>query len=369
METRSMTRTCFRRKIFCLLTFLIVWSVDGFAISENVSAGVVATLAISGDNVALGVPVAQGAEATLNVPNSFNLGSTTGLSTGASVSSQSTPNTGIVNFLGNSVVTGTMGAVPGQVLDHITGGAGGTTATFNGTVSSVFIGFTGASTMTFNATTSGALNFNTFNGTAVLGAGVTYSGAATTTAPNTGALTLNGASSYVGAIGSAPFFLNQISLNGNASIVGPIASHNIVVGANTLSQVGAVSFPVSATMTVRALSDAAFGSINAPGSAINFTTALQVNMLVDPGVILSGVPLQVVTGSGPGSAPITVTSNNPGFTFTGLNPVGTGNVLIFPTTVPPVPTVPINNRAMLLLLAMLLGLSGVLAVSRRSRQP
>ena len=224
--------------------------------------------------------------------------------------------------------------------------------------------------MIFNANASGALHHNTFGGTVVLAAGVTFVGAATSTTANTGVWTLNSASSHIGAIGDPTFFVNQINLNANASSTGAIASENIVVGANTLTQVGAVTLPANAAMTVRALSDTAYGRINAPGAAINFTTGLQVNMLVDSGVILSGVPLQVVTGTsgifGPGSAPITVTSNNPGFTFTGLNTAGTGNVLIFPTAVPPVP---INSRAMLLLLAMLLGLSGVLAVSRRSRQP
>jgi hypothetical protein len=331
-----MTRMAFNKKILFLLAFIIVWSLNSSAVAATqiITGGTTAALGVSGDNVSL---IAQPPNAVLNVPAGFDLGSTNGLSTGDSVTSNPTPNNGLVNFSGNSTVTGMMG-VTGQVLNDITGGAAGTTVTFNGAVSTRAIDFTAASTMIFNANSSGALHYNTFDGTAILGSGVTFAGAATSTAANSGVLTLNNASQYIGAVGDATFFINQINLNANAGITGAIASQNIVLGANTLTQTGAVTFPVNAQITVRALSDAAYGRINAPGSAINFTNGLTVNMLVDDPVILSGVPLQVVTGTsgtfGPGSAPITVTSNNPRFTFTGLNPAGTGNVIIFPTIVP-----------------------------------
>src|ERR1700674_2057763 len=107
------------------------------AATEIIAGGTTATLAVSGDNAAL---VAQPPDATLIVPSGFNLGSSTGLPTGASVTSAATPNNGIVNFLGNSSVTGMMG-VTGQVLNDITGGAGGTTVIFNGAVSTRAIDF------------------------------------------------------------------------------------------------------------------------------------------------------------------------------------------------------------------------------------
>lgn len=330
-----MTRIGSSRILSLLLNFFIVWSLSNSAVAVQVITGGNSAIA-TGDFVTLTL---QPPDATLNVPNGVNLASDNGLSTGNSVTSTPTPNNGIVNFLGNSVVTGQMGII-GQVLNRITGGVAGTTVTFNGAVAATEIDFTAPSAMVFNANTSAALHYNTFNGAATIASGVTYTGAATSTAANTGVLNLNSASQYIGAVGDPTFFLSQINVNGNAGITGAIASQNIVLGPNTLTQVGSVTFPANASITVRALSDTVFGRINAPGSAINFTTGLQVNMLVDNTVILSGTPLQVVTGTsgtfGPSSAPITVTSNNVRFTFTGLNPAGTGNVLVFPTVVPAV---------------------------------
>lgn len=330
-----MTRIGSGRIWTLLFNFFIVWSLSNTAAAVQVVTGGSSAFA-NGDFVTLTL---QPPDATLNVLNGTNLASDNGLSSGNSVTSTPTPNNGIVNFLGNSVVTGQIGIV-GQVLNFIRGGVAGTTVTFNGAVAAREIDFTAASTMVFNANTSAALHYNTFNGTAVLAPGVTYTGAATSTAANTGILTLNSGSQYIGAVGTPTFFLRQINVNANAGITGAIASQNIILGANTLTQVGSVTFPANAAITVRALSDSVYGRINAPGSAINFTTGLQVNMLVDNTVILSGVPLQVVTGTsgtfGPSSAPITTTSNNARFSFIGLNPAGTGNVLIFPTVIPAV---------------------------------
>lgn len=348
---REMTKIAYS-KSFKLLTFTVVCLLNGVAHAATetfpaIGAPSTVTLLVSGDNVAL---TGQGAEITLNIPAGFNLGASAG---GDSVTSQAAPNIGNVTFLGNSIVQGRLGGgLNSQVLDVISGGPAGTAVTFNGPINTRVIAFTAPSTMTFNATagqggTIGALQFGGANGTAILGPNATFTGAATTTAANVGVgnITLNGGSQYNGAIGDATFYINQISLNGNAGIGGAIASKNIILGANTLSQVGAVTFPSGAQITVRALSDLVFGNISAPGSAINFTTGLQVNMLVDNSVVLSGVPLQVVTGTsgtfGPGSAPITVTSDNVRFTFTGLNPAGTGNVLIFPTVVPGILPTPV----------------------------
>lgn len=319
---------------------------------ETIPAGVGPTtvdLTNSGDWVALTGQLGAGNEITLNIPVPKVLGSSNGLSTGFSVTSQSAANIGKITFQGDSSVAGTLGAggiSPSQVLHDIRGGATGTTVTFNGTIQTNSITFSSASTMIFNADvnspTAGQLLYGNFNGTAIIAPNVTFRNAATNTTANRGILTLGSGSNYIGAVGDATNFLNQINVNGNASITGAIASQNIILGANTLSQTGAVTFPANAQITVRAVSDTVYGRINTAPSAINFTTGLQVNMLVEETTVLSGVPLQVVTGAsgtfGPGSAPITTTSNNVRFTFRGENPAGTGNVLIFPTVVPaPIP--------------------------------
>jgi uncharacterized protein with beta-barrel porin domain len=336
-----MARIGFSRNIILLLTSIIVWSLSNSAIAVTETfpvAGSNNTLAVSGDDVAL---TGQGASSTINIPNNFNLGVSAG---GYSVTSQAAINTGIVNFLGNSVVSGAIGGgASSQVLADIIGGAAGTTVTFNGAVNTVAIDFTAASTMAFNATSSGAVHFNSFNGTVTLGTGVTFNGAATTGATGTGIITLNSGSLYNGAIGAPAATMNTINLNGNASINGQIVAQNIVLGANTLTQTGAVIFPAGATLTIRALSDTIYGNIAAAGQAITFNPGLTVNVLTTSGIVLSGTPLQVVTGTGAGNAPITVTSDNVRFTFTGVNPAGTGNVILTPTIVFPIipATVPV----------------------------
>lgn len=331
-----MLKMDFKQNLLSLFSLIIVWSLSSSARAALETDPPLTSLQVSGDYVA----ISAGATFPFVIPTGFNLGVSPG---GDSVTTSIAG--AVLSFNGNSIASGQIGGAPNSlVFANINGGAAGTTVTFNGVVNSTLASFTSASTMVFNANTSAALHYNGFNGTAILGPGAIFNGAATTNAANTGILTLNGNSHYIGAVGDPTFFINQINLNGNAAITGAIASQNYVVGPNTLTQVGSVTFPAAAQLTTRVLSDSAFGRINAPGSAINFTTGLQVNVLIDNTVILSGVPLQVVTGTsgtfGPSSAPITVTSNNVRFTFIGLNPAGTGNVLLFPSVVPIAPIVP-----------------------------
>lgn len=337
-ENINMVRIRLNKSLISIFIFPIVYSLSNVAIAATEvkpALGVPTTynLLVSGDDAAL---TGQGAEVTLNVLNGFNLGISGG---GDSVTSQAAPNIGKVTFSGNSTVAGRIGGgVNSQVFDDISGGAAGTIVRFNGPIESTTITFTNASTMVFNANTSAAMHFGNTNGTAIIGPGVTYTGAATQTRAGvgTGNITLNTGSIYTGAVGNLPNFINNITLNGNASINGAVSSFSTVLGPNTLTQAGAVNFPSGASITVRAVSDNAYGRINAPGQAISFSSPLTVHMLVDNTTILSGVPLQVITGAGAGGTPILTTSNNVRFSFRGQNPLGTGNVLIFPTVIPAV---------------------------------
>lgn len=340
-ENTNMTRIRFNKSFAFILTFPIISSLSTVAIAATEpkpALGVPTTynLLITGDDAAL---TGQGAEVTLNVPNGFNLGISGG---GDSVTSQAAPNIGIVTFAGNSTVGGRIGGgLNSQVFHEIRGGAAGTTVIFNGPVDTASTTFINDSKMVFNANTTSALTgllFGNANGTVVVGPGATFTGAATQTRAGigTGNITLNTGSIYTGAIGNLPNFINNITLNGNAAINGAVSSFSTVLGPNTLAQGGAVNFPSGASITVRAVSDTAFGRINAPGQAISFASPLMVHMLVENTTVLSGVPLQVITGAGAGGTPILTTSNNVRFSFRGLNPLGTGNVLIFPTVIPAV---------------------------------
>ncbi len=230
-------------------------------------------------------------------------------------------------------------------MADIRGGVAGTNVIFGGQVASTLASFTDSSTMTFNTTSSAAVHFNGFNGTVVLAPGITFSGAATTTTAGTEILALNNGSTYIGAVGTPAFFINQINLpSGNATINGATVSQNIVVGPNTLTMGGALTFPASSSFTLTASSDTTFGQILAVGQALSLTSGLTVNVDVPNTAVFSGAPLQVISGEGASGNTVLVNSLNPRYSFTALNssadPAGNGtsnNVILFPAIVSAIP--------------------------------
>jgi uncharacterized protein with beta-barrel porin domain len=339
-------------------TVISIFSIN-FAVSaadQTVTAGAVLgpPAFITENSVSLGAPVPQAAagfwgpatDATLIVGSGQNLGLGV-LGSGYSVRSVTSGgafNLGFVNFEGNSTAAGTMGVILSP-LHSIRGGAAGTTVVFNGAIRSQTIEFTAVSTMLFNANTQANLNYGNFNGTAVIGPGVSFTGAATSVIADTGILTLNNTAHYIGDIGTAISCINQINLNGNATITGATASQNIILGLNTLTQGGAVYFPNNAVIQSNVIDDIHYGAIDATGFPITFASGLKVNVQIDNNATFSGAPLQLVRGNSAAliSAPITATSDKARIAFSGMNSAGTGNAVLFPTIVPA--TLPTNSVA------------------------
>lgn len=338
LEMSQLLRTFLGRNFLALSSISILFSLSGRVIAANENFPASGPLLISGDWATI-----TGPGVILSIPGGFNLGSSDGTSTGFSVNAN-THNDAIVSFLSSSNVAGTIGVTGGPVAD-IRGGVAGTNVIFGGQVASTLASFTDSSTMTFNTTSSAAVHFNGFNGTLVLGPGITFSGAATTTIAGTGILTLNNASTYIGAVGTPAFFINQINLpSGNARINGATVSQNIVVGQNTLTMGGALTFPAGSSFTLTASGDNTFGQILAVGQALSLTSGLTVNVNVPNTAAFSGAPLQVISGEGASGNTVLVNSLNPRYSFTALNnasdPAGHGtsnNVLLFPAIVPALP--------------------------------
>lgn len=111
-----------------------------------------------------------------------------------------TNNTGSLNFLGTSLVTGQVGTSSAKV-STITGGLAGERVTFANDVFATTTKITGSGTVTFNGDVTSAVEING-NGLLQLGDGADLVGAVTTNANNTGSVLYSGTSAITSAVGS-----------------------------------------------------------------------------------------------------------------------------------------------------------------------
>lgn len=269
-------------------------------------------------------------ETTLTVPTGFNVNNNNnadGISTDAT-------NKGNVVFSGNSTVFGNVGQAGGRVMDNISGGANGSTVTFNGIVSAGTGAFniTGNGIMQFNSIANGAIQYNT-DGILILGTGATFNGAVNNLAANTGSLILNSASTLNGAVGAAVGPLKSVTVvGGNATIVGSLSATNFSLSTNILQNTGALALPINTTINTTLISNAVFGRINTLDDQIAAPT-VTVNVDATQALLTPGQPLFIVgAASGTSGRTVLVTSNSIRYTFVGLNI--NGNIEIFPTLVP-----------------------------------
>lgn len=235
---------------------------------------------------------------------------------------------------GTSVVNGTVGVGGGGAINVMTGAAGTSTIIFNGPVITSTTNI-GSGTMQFNnSAVASPLTF-TADGTLIISGDQIFTGAVDAGAANTGTLTLGSASQLNGGVGGTAA-LNQVNvLQGSAGISGTLQATNFSLNTNTLSLVGALTLPVNAAINTTINSNAVFGKVNA-GTHNDSIAApvVTVNASVPAGALLTpGAPIFVVSaGAGSSGVPVLVTSNNPRYTFTGLNL--NGNIEIFPTLIP-----------------------------------
>jgi uncharacterized protein with beta-barrel porin domain len=179
-------------------------------------------------------------------------------------------------------------------------------------------------------------------GTFIIQAGVTFTGAITTTNPGvpTGTLVLNSGSTLNGAVTNTTNPLLNFNLNGNATVNGAITSQNFNLGQNTATVVGALNLPSGVVINTRVISNALFGHIADTGANSIAGASVQVNVDASGVIALTpGEPLFVVSAQGTTSGlPVNVTSNSVLWSFIGNNL--NGNITITPTfnpaVIPPV---------------------------------
>jgi uncharacterized protein with beta-barrel porin domain len=318
-----------KRSLLFLAAFTTLLCHPAFAAPQAVS-GPTANLNATGiaDGADFQTQVVQ--ETTLTVPDGFSV-NTNGNADGITTSDT---NKGNVIFSGNSTVFGNVGQAGGRVMDNISGGANGSTVSFNGIVSAGTGAFniTGNGIMQFNSTANGAIQFNN-DGFLILGTGATFNGAVNNLAANTGTLTLNSASTLNGAVGAAVGSLKKVNVvGGNATVVGSLSATNFSLGTNTLQNTGALALPVNTIINTTVISNTLFGKINTLDDQIA-APIVTVNVDASQALITPGQPLFVVGAtSGTSGRTIHVTSNAIRYTFVGLNL--NGNIEIIPTLVP-----------------------------------
>lgn len=263
-----------------------------------------------------------------------------------------------VTFNSSSTVYGAISTSLITIGD-LSAGANGTTVNFLGPINVTSTFVTGTGTLNFNnaggATiqngTPGGLIFQG-NGTVVLAAN-TYLNAAggiTTTAANTGNLTLNAGSIVEGAVGDGNG-LSTITVNGGtnttgvSAYIGPtlatggapqtdaVNAYTFKLNTNTLNITGALTIAASTANGViytTLASPTLYGKILTNG-ALNLGPQVLVNVTVPSAAILpKGTIFYIVTplGAGTPGIPITVVDlTNPNSKFTGLD-AATGQIEI-----------------------------------------
>lgn len=231
--------------------------------------------------------------------------------------------TGIINFTGNSTVTGSTGQT-GTEYDIINAGAVGRTVNFNGAIFSRILNVSGTGTVNLNGNVIAAPNF-VGDGFMNLGAGLSLIGAITTNTANTGTLTLNNGSSVTGAIGGASGLRAINVVGGNASVTGAVQAKGFSLGINTLTINGALTTNAAGTISTTIASDAVFGKINVTGSS-NINAGGVTVIPTVTGVVTSGTTYRIVSaGVGTDNAVVSVINNSPRYTFSGL-PTTLGSV-------------------------------------------
>lgn len=324
--------------VFLYLTYYIKNNIQGiFMKTRIITAAVAAAIAVWVPNTsareAVALPGVVGAEGVLNGVDTTNdatltVGNNQNINTnndGGGAFTTGANGTGAILFLGNSTVTGFTGTTGTEFRD-ISAGANGSTVNFNGDVFSTTYRVSGTGTVNFNGSVRGAGNFDA-DGFLNLGAGKVLTGAITTSAANTGTLTLNSNSSVTGGIGGANG-LKQINLSGgNASVTGAVQALGFNLGTNTLSITGALTTNAGGTISTTLGGNAVYGKI-VPTGASNINAGGITVIPTVTGVLTPGTNFRIVEGqAGTIGATVTVLNSNPLYTFSST-PTTTGDVNI-----------------------------------------
>jgi len=293
---------------------LACWTLPGFAREADALPSVVGT-----EGVLNGVDTAGAG--TLSVGANQNINTNNDL--GGAITSTAA-DTAIVVFAGNSTVTGFTGTIGSELL-RVDAGANGSIVNFNGAVFAQTFHVTGNGTVNFNGNVRTAPLFVT-DGFINLGAGLTLTGAITTSAAGTGTLTLNNNSNVTGAIGGASGIRLINVVGGNASVTGAVQTLGLNLGANTLNITGQLSTNAAGTIATSLASNTVYGKVIAGNAQIN-AGGITVTPTVT-GVLTTGTTFNIVSSGAGTAAPVFVVNNNPRYVFTGVGVTGGVNLLL-----------------------------------------
>ncbi len=142
--------------------------------------------------------------------------------------------------------------------------------------------------------------------------------------------------------------LNAITLNGNATASSPanIAAQTFNLGVNTLTvPAGVVQLSTGGDLTINTtvLSDAIYGNITGAAGLNIGSSPILVNVDATDATLTGGASLTLLSSSGGNvNNPVIVTSNNPLYSFTGVNfPMGDIVITAFLNSMPiPIPILP-----------------------------
>ena len=138
---------------------------------------------------------------------------------------------GVMNFVGNSTVTGTIGA-SSFALGELQAGANGTAVSVSGASYVAATTVDGTGTLDYSSTLNGTSVDFTANGDVNIDGAATISGNVTTTASNTGDLELNGTGNTVtGDVGGAGKELALLDIDGTTNVAGNTYATQVDVAA------------------------------------------------------------------------------------------------------------------------------------------
>jgi outer membrane autotransporter protein len=303
---------------------IAAWSLPAQAGETVVLPGVVGAVGVTSGVYTQGSGTLTVGEQNINTSNAAGGAVTT-----------TAANTASINFTGNSIVTGAVGA-SGSTFLNINAGANGKTDTFNGAVYSTTLELTGTGTLNFNqgfVSNSGSTADFGGDGVITVGAGQTFKAAVTNTAgADTGTLVLNNGAFVDGAVGAASGLKAITLASGNAAIGGQAQAFTFNLGTNTLNVGGALAIPVGGVINTTIFSPTLYGKI-VPAGAATIGTGLQVHVIVT-GPIAAGSSFNIVDAtSGTSGSTVIATSTTPRYQFSAA-PTVNGTVKIITTQIP-----------------------------------
>jgi|GEM_PF-1667768 len=296
---------------------------QAFGFGSAVTVGVGGTLDIAGLNETIG-SLAGGGLVTSSAAGTPTL--TTGidntstdfsgsLQNGSSASVALTKTgTGTLTLSGDNTYTGATTLIGGTLDLNNSNALGPGTINFNGGTLQYSANNNNDYSSQFSSASNQAFNIDT-NGQSVTFASSFSSAGGVLAKSGSGTLTLTNANNYTGATLISAGTL-QVQ-NANALGTGPVTNNGtLALGTTSLSLGGAYNQNANSTLSLSIYSTSNFGNIEAPSVVVDPGSAINVHII---GYAQNNAQYEIINsgGTGIGSVPLTINSDNRLFSFTG----------------------------------------------------